>query len=176
MTSRLSKVWGEIRLPDEKRKALMAQFKKMLTPKFLKRANLSNGRMLFQKTCMQCHMLHGEGGKIGPDLTGSNRANLDYILENVLDPSALVGKDYQLNKIELSNGRTLAGLIVEKSAARMTVQTVNEKVVVAVDDVDDITVLKTSMMPDGLFDKLKRTEVRDLIGYLASPTQVPLKK
>ena len=90
VTSRLSKVWGEIRLPDEKRKALMAQFKKMLTPKFLKRANLSNGRMLFQKTCMQCHMLHGEGGKIGPDLTGSNRANLDYILENVLDRSCRI--------------------------------------------------------------------------------------
>ena len=42
----------------------------MLTPAVLKAADLPNGRLLFAKTCQQCHKLFGEGGTIGPDLTG----------------------------------------------------------------------------------------------------------
>ena len=48
--------------------------------------DLALGRALFNKTCVQCHILFGSGGKVGPELTGSNRTNLDYLLENILDP------------------------------------------------------------------------------------------
>lgn len=170
----LRQVWGEVRQPTTDRKALIAKYQKMLNAKFLKQAKLPLGRVLFQKTCMQCHTLHGEGGKIGPDLTGSNRAELGYILENVLDPSALVGKDYQLTNVYTDSGRVISGIIVEKTDARMTVQTVNEKVIIANDEVDEIIVQPKSMMPDGLFDKLKPTEIRDLVAYLAAKQQVPL--
>ena len=57
-------------------------------------ADLSLGRALFAKTCAKCHTLFGVGGKVGPDITGSNRANLDYLLENILDPSAVIPKEY----------------------------------------------------------------------------------
>ena len=57
-------------------------------------ARLMHGRALFAKTCQQCHTLYGIGGKVGPDITGSNRPNLDYLLENILDPSAVIPKEY----------------------------------------------------------------------------------
>ncbi len=39
---------------------------------------------------MTCHKMHGEGGEIGPDITGANRTNLEYLLGNVLTPSAVI--------------------------------------------------------------------------------------
>ena len=60
--------------------------------------DLSLGRALFVKTCAQCHTLYGTGGKVGPDITGSNRPNLDYLLENILDPSAVIPNDYKAMK------------------------------------------------------------------------------
>ena len=45
------------------------------------------GRAVFAKTCLNCHTLYGVGGKVGPEITGANRGNIDYLLENILDPS-----------------------------------------------------------------------------------------
>ena len=55
-------------------------------------ADPDRGRAVFDRTCLSCHKLFDAGGDVGPDLTGSDRANPDYILENVLDPSASRGQ------------------------------------------------------------------------------------
>lgn len=174
LTQKLRDVWGEIRMPAANRKELIEKYKDVYTEKVLGKANVRAGRAVFTKTCAQCHSLYGTGGKIGPDLTGSNRNNLDYVLENVLAPSALIGKDYQLNNVYTRRGRVIPGLIVEKTPSRYVIQTANEKVVLSAKDVEKVVVTPQSMMPDGLFDKLKKEEIRDLIGYLATKEQVPL--
>ncbi len=53
--------------------------------------DLPRGREVFERTCRQCHTLFGAGGALGPDLTGANRAEREYLLSNVLDPSGVVG-------------------------------------------------------------------------------------
>ena len=70
----------------------------------------------YAKTCQQCHTLFGVGGKVGPDITGSNRANLDYLLENILDPSAVIPKEYAATVIELTDGRVVTGIVKERDA------------------------------------------------------------
>jgi putative heme-binding domain-containing protein len=170
----LTKVWGEIRQTSHAKKALIAKYKSALTPKSLKKANLNRGRLVFSRTCMKCHILFGEGGKIGPDLTGSNRANLDYVLQNVLDPSASIGKGYQLTNVVTADGRLVAGIVLEETAAAVTLQTVNEKVVLPREDIETMKASPISMMPEGQLDKLSKDEIRDLVAYLASPRQVSL--
>jgi putative heme-binding domain-containing protein len=118
--------------------------------------------------------MFGEGGAIGPELTGSQRANLDYVLENVIDPSALVAQEYQLNTLSLADGRVLSGIIVQSNDTALVVQTVNEKLTVPRDDVLDRTVSPISMMPEGLFEKLSDQQVLELVAYLAAPGQVEL--
>ena len=81
----------------------------------MKRADLSQGRALFKKTCATCHRLFGEGEQVGPDITGSNRANLDYLLENVVDPSAVLGKDYRMSVLALADGRVISGLVQKET-------------------------------------------------------------
>ena len=133
------------------------------------KADLRRGRQLFVKNCASCHKLYDEGGDVGPGLTGSQRSNLDYLLENVLDPSAVVPREYQVSILTTASGRTLTGIIKEETERAVTVQTQNESVVVARDDVESRTQTNVSMMPEGLFDKLSPEEVRDLVAYLMRP-------
>ena len=79
IAARLEQVWGTLRPTSKEKTALMAKYKAMLTPERLKAADLSGGRLVFSKTCQQCHKLFDAGNDVGPDLTGSDRANLDYI-------------------------------------------------------------------------------------------------
>ncbi|MGE3803226.1 MAG: c-type cytochrome [Gemmataceae bacterium] len=176
VVDRLRKVWGEVRETPKQKQEQIVQLKKILAPNFMKKANLSNGRGVFAKTCQQCHLLYGEGGKIGPDLTGANRGDLDYILHNIIDPSAAIAEDYRMMVVVMQDGRVLNGLIVERNNNSLTLQLVNEKVTVAKGDIDEVRAAPQSMMPEGQLEKMAREEIRDLIAYLASKEQVPLPK
>ncbi|MBL9183595.1 MAG: HEAT repeat domain-containing protein, partial [Verrucomicrobiaceae bacterium] len=57
--------------------------------------DLANGKLLFTATCMVCHEFHGGGQKVGPDLIGSGRSNLDALLANVIDPNQIIGNGYE---------------------------------------------------------------------------------
>jgi putative membrane-bound dehydrogenase-like protein len=179
VSDKLAKVWGTIR-PARQQKADVrirtSHYKQLLTPDYLKSADRSHGRLLYAQTCASCHRLFGEGGDVGPDLTGSQRTNLDYILENVLDPSAMVASDYQVTILETKDGRVLTGIIKQETDKAVTVQTQNDRVIVPKNEVETRQRSSLSMMPEGLLDKLSDAEVRDLVAYLASPAQVPLPK
>ena len=123
-----------------------------------------------------CHRFFGEGGDVGPELTGSQRANLDYILENILDPSALVASEYQVTVLTTKEGRVITGIIKQESDRAVTLQTQNEKITLPKNEIEDRQRLTVSMMPEGLLDPLGKDEVRDLVAYLASTRQVPLAK
>ncbi len=166
--------WGEIRETSSDRKEQVVAWKKELTPKRLAKANVGNGRRIFLKTCQNCHRLFGTGGQIGPDITGSNRANLDYILENMLDPSAVVGRDYQMTVVALKDGRAISGLLKQETDSALTIQTINDKVVVPKSEIEERNFSSVSMMPERQLDPMTKDEVRDLIAYVGSPNQVAL--
>jgi putative heme-binding domain-containing protein len=174
LTDRLTKVWGTIRPPSRDKAALLAKYKSMVPPDALKNADRRHGRLLFSKNCASCHTLFNDGGKIGPDLTGSQRANPDYLLSKLIDPSAVVARDYQMTVVTTRTGRTISGLVKEETDKTLTMQTQNEVVRLAKSDIEERNRSSQSMMPDGLLTPLSLGEVRDLIAYLAGPGQVPL--
>ncbi|MCA9204413.1 MAG: c-type cytochrome, partial [Planctomycetales bacterium] len=137
-------------------------------------ADVSQGRLLFNQSCAKCHRLFGQGEAIGPDLTGANRSNLDYLLENVVDPSAVVSKDFRMTIVLLKNGQVLNGLIVSKNEKTLTLQTQTDKRVIGLGDVDELRPTTLSPMPDGLLDNLSPRQIRSLFDYLKQPAQVPL--
>lgn len=172
----LNRVWGTIRPASQERAALTEKYKKLLTPEYLKQANRSQGRAVYAKNCASCHVLFGEGIQIGPELTGSQRVNLDYVLENLLDPSAVVGRDYQVSIVQTKDGRLVTGIIKQETEKALTVQTQNEAVVIPKGEIESRTVSPLSMMPEGMLAALTNEQVRDLIAYLASPKQAPLPR
>lgn len=174
LTERLTRIWGTIRPPSQEKTAALAKYKAMVPPDALKKADRKHGRALFVRNCATCHTLFGEGGKIGPDLTGSQRANPEYLLTKLLDPSAVVAKDYQMTIITTTAGRALSGLIKEESDKILTLQTQNEVVRLPKSDIEERRRSEQSMMPDGLLAPLSAAEIRDLIAYVSGPGQVPL--
>ena len=116
----------------------------------------------------------GEGGPAGPDLTGAGRDNLDYLLENIADPSAVVTADFRMTVVNLKDGRVLNGLVAAKTERTLTLRTMNETLTVERNEVEGTQESKLSLMPEGLLESLTEAQRRDLIAYLMHPAQVPL--
>ncbi len=168
LTSSLERAWGTLRPTARNKASLIAKYKAILTSRDLPPPDADRGRALFGRICAQCHRLFDQGGDVGPDLTGSDRANPDYILENVLDPSATVGRDYTLTTVATRDGRLVSGILREQTPNALVIQTPSERVTLPRDDVEAIKGSSTSMMPEGQLEALTSQEVRDLFAYLAA--------
>lgn len=175
LTDLLSSVWGEARTTSEQKAIAMKHYRETsLSADQLRQADLAGGRRLFQKQCAGCHVLFGEGRKLGPDLTGSQRKSLDYLLENLIDPSAVVAADFRAATVVLQDGRSIQGVVAGTSERTITLQTKDQDIVVDRMEIDEIVPTNLSLMPEGVLDQLSAHEVRDLVGYLMSDHQVSL--
>jgi putative heme-binding domain-containing protein len=170
VAARVAEVWGTIRPVAERKAELTKKYRNLLTPDSIKTADAAKGKALFTKNCASCHKLFGEGGDVGPDLTGSQRANLEYLLENVLDPSAVVAKEYQATVIQTSAGRTITGIVKSENEKTLTIQTANEILTLPKDEIEARMQSKASMMPEGILEQMPIEEVRALVAYLGRPT------
>jgi putative membrane-bound dehydrogenase-like protein len=173
LSSALERTWGTLRPMAGDKTRLIAKYKGMLAAADFPPADPDRGRALFGRICAQCHRLFGQGGDVGPDLTGSDRANPDYILENVLDPNASVGRDYTLTTVATRDGRLIAGILREQTPNALVLQTAAERITVSRDDVEEVKGSNVSMMPEGQLEALTPQEVRDLFAYLAAPHPAP---
>ncbi len=170
---RVVEVWGEVREAGADKKARITETKALVARS--KQTDASHGRLLFQETCATCHTLFGEGEEVGPDITGSNRADLDYLLENVFDPSAVLGNDYRSTVVWTEDGRILSGLLRKETDSALTLRTLNDTVVVPKSEIEERQLQSVSVMPEGLLDSFAESDVVDLVAYLRSPTQVPVR-
>lgn len=174
LTRDLADAWGTVRESPGDRQALIRELKARLTSPSRPRANRSEGRVLFLQLCAPCHTLHGDGARIGPDLTGAGRDNLDYLLENIVDPSAVVAADFRLTTVTLADGRILNGVVVAQTPIVLTLQTASDRVVVDRREISTTAPSNLSLMPDGLIDQLSEIALANLFAYLQSQEQVPL--
>jgi putative heme-binding domain-containing protein len=123
---------------------------------------------------MQCHTLYGVGGKVGPDLTGSNRQDIDYILLNVVDPSAVIAKDYMVSLIYMKDDDVYSGIITHEDDSTIQVTVEASVQTLQKSDIKEIRQSELSMMPEGLLTPLSKQELINLVSYLRTPSQVPL--
>jgi putative membrane-bound dehydrogenase-like protein len=172
----IKSAWGDVNAPKADLAERTKKYKTLLTPDALAKGDLEKGKMLFTMTCGQCHRLFGQGQNVGPDITGSNRADLNYLLENVLDPNAVIGKAYQLNLFTMKDGRVMSGVIKEESPAAVKIAMMGGvEFTLPQPDIAKREVSKLSTMPEGLFDALKPEQVVDLVKYLQSGASGPAK-
>jgi putative membrane-bound dehydrogenase-like protein len=169
VTAALHSVWGELRdSPEEKRREIDA-LKQQLTPDRLARADMDRGRELYASHCAACHKLYGNGGELGPDLTGSGRSDLGYLLENIVDPSAVVGADFRMTLLTMKDGRTLAGTLGARTERTLTLRQPGGDATVATQEIATEETLPSSIMPEGLLASLTPDQIRDLFAYLMHP-------
>ena len=169
----LAEVWGTVRNTPADKAALIADYRKVLAvPPTTPDAEL--GRAVFGRTCQQCHTLYGAGAKVGPDLTGSNRADIEYLLSNIVDPSAVLAKDYQSTIITTKDGRIVTGLVTAEDNNVVTIQNATETLKLPKEEIDVRELAPVSMMPDDQLKQFTPQEVVSLFAYLRGKTQVPM--
>ncbi len=171
---RFTSVFGDVQALAEDKEQLIDKYRDLLTDKHMAKADARKGRETFELVCAACHQLYGHGGKIGPDLTGSNRGDLDYILLNMIDPSADVPDAYKQLTVNTKDGRVLVGTLAAEDGQRLELNTVGQKITVLKRDIESRSMSPLSMMPEGLLPALPESQVRDLVKYLQTTHQVEL--
>ena len=166
-------VWGAVERNAADEKAY-ARYRALLNETALKNADPRQGREVFLRTCGSCHKLYGEGGTIGPDITGANRTNVEYLLLNVLEPNAEVQDAYRMVVITTRDGRTYSGNVVSETPRQITLRMVGRDAAIDRSDIQSRDTTPVSMMPPGLFDALTDREVVDLVAYLR--TAEPIRR
>jgi putative membrane-bound dehydrogenase-like protein len=169
-------VWGAIDELSADKEAMFAKYRTLLTAESLAKANPAHGRVLFNRTCSACHKLYGHGGNIGPDITGANRSNLEYLLGNILTPSAIIQDAYKMHIVLTEDGRVYSGVPAGENERQLRLRVANREqpVLIAKSKIESREVAPVSMMPDGMLTTLKDPEVLDLIAYLKDLKQVDL--
>ncbi len=162
-------IFGQLRESSQDKKDLINTLKEALTPDKLATADLALGAELYAINCAACHKLKGQGGEIGPDLTGSGRTNLDYLLHNIIDPSAEVSPDFLISILSLNDGRTLVGTIKRETDEALTVQLSNETITLRKNEIKSRQANAQSLMPEGILQSLSPEQQKDLLGYLMVP-------
>jgi putative heme-binding domain-containing protein len=172
---RFAEVWGPVE-QDAAEEKTFSKYRSLLNDQAIGGANVQKGKAVFQQKCGPCHKMYAEGGALAPDLTGSNRANLDYLLFNVLNPNGDVPDAYRMVLVTTRDGRTFSGNVVAETDRQLTLRVVGQDVaVVNKSDIQSRESTALSMMPPGLFDGLTDREVIDLVGYLRTvdPVKAP---
>jgi putative heme-binding domain-containing protein len=145
-----------------------------LTTGGLKGRDFANGEAMYRSTmCATCHRFNGDGGSIGPDLTGAgNRYTLRDLMENIVDPSKVISDQYDSHQITKKDGSTILGRIVVEENGKVFVMAnpfaPNDQMAINEGDIAKKETRKVSMMPPGLINALNQDELLDLVAYLVS--------
>jgi putative membrane-bound dehydrogenase-like protein len=165
LDAEVRKHFGNLRpgTPEEK----LATVRRLTNDLRMGPGNPQVGKALFLTRCGACHKLFGEGGTLGMDLTAANRKDRYYMLTHIVDPSVFIRKEYMTVEARTRDGRVVTGLMAEEDAASLTLVDANyRKTKLAKSDVVSQTESATSMMPEGILEKLNPAQVRDLFAYL----------
>ncbi len=166
LKKQLARAWGKTGSTSKEKNAEIKKWQDQLLPDVLAKADLKNGHLKYQQLCMACHNLHGEGGAIGPELTGANRGEVYYLLENIIDPSATLPADFRMTVVTKKDDSVVSGMIQKENEYSVTIKTLTDEQTINLEDIKKRETLEQSIMPEGLLNAISEEDVRDLMGYL----------
>jgi putative membrane-bound dehydrogenase-like protein len=168
--ARVDALWGRLNESSEAARATMARLKKVWAeaPAWAIDHD-GHGRAVFTRVCANCHVHGAEGGRLGPNLTGSWTNGPDYFIDNLVDPNAVVGPDYQLTVLVTDDGRSLNGIVAEETPALVVLRTPDGEVRVPKSSIQERATSPVSMMPSGLLENLPEADFLALVKFLTTP-------
>jgi putative heme-binding domain-containing protein len=183
--SLLDKHFGRTRSTPEERQEQISRLASLLRTGLSEAAGSSDaaedspvvrGYQVFKKNCAVCHTLFDEGGQTGPNLTGYERDNLDFMLLAIVDPSAAIREEFTNYQVATLDGLILTGLIDEQTPTTVTLRGAkNETTIINREDIDVLQALDISIMPDALTQKMTDQDLVDLFAYLVRRTPIPVE-
>lgn len=161
----ITRIWGRVRATAEDKQQQITDLKEVLVATA---GDAERGKKLFTERCAKCHRLFGEGGDVGPDLTGYERTNFDFLSLAIVDPSAAIREEYSQYQALTNDGQVIAGLLIDQTAQSIMLRTAEgQNVRLSLDQVDTFQASAVSLMPDGLLDNLSNQQLADIFRYLS---------
>ncbi len=160
--------WGKTKQTAEEALKEINRLDKVFSEAPLWAFDARAGAEHFQKLCAQCHKVGNIGNLIGPNLTGAGKHGGRYFLENIIDPNAVVGVDYQMTTLEIKGGEVASGILVQETPAAVVLKTPTEQITVDKFKILKRTTSENSMMPEGLLTPLNDRERIELLKFLTS--------
>jgi quinoprotein glucose dehydrogenase len=136
------------------------------------------GRAIFfeksEVSCLRCHKVNGSGGEVGPELAGiGSKQKREYLLESIVDPNKDIAKGFESIVLVLSDGQTKTGILKSEDAKVVRLMTAEGQLIAVPKDQIDERRRGISAMPADLVDKMSRSELRDLVEFLAGLKEAP---
>jgi putative membrane-bound dehydrogenase-like protein len=170
ITRALDRVWGRTAESSSDAKATILKMRDLYREAPLWSYDVKAGRQVYERLCAACHAVDATAtaGKLGPNLNGTWRNGLDYFLENIIDPNAVVGTDFQLNLVTKRDGTVVSGMLEKESDTALVVRTMTETVNVPKSEIKSREVTPQSLMPAGLLEALPPREAVELLLFLTT--------
>jgi putative heme-binding domain-containing protein len=167
LTAEIESLWGRVSPATTREKQGKINAVKTMLAKG--KGDAAAGTLLVQKHCRICHQLFGEGNKVGPDLTTTDRKNLAILLPNVIDPSSVIRPEFVAYTVETTDGRVLTGLLADSAAESVTLlDAKNIRTTLKRNEIETLEPMSASLMPERILDPLSDQEIRDLFAALQS--------
>ena len=164
----VTKNWppASAKLNNAQKIAEMNRIKAVIT----KPGDADKGKAIFTQRCFICHTLFNQGGKIGPELTGYERANTDFWLTAILDPSLEIREGFGAYIAKLKNGQALMGIMAKQDATSIALKDMAAQLhTIKTDEIESLEASPISLMPEGLLNGVSDGDLRDLFAYLMKP-------
>ena len=152
-------------LPDPDRQKVID----VITDKVKQGGDPAAGKLVFTQQCAKCHRHGGEGGQVGPDLSGVAALPRDELMIHILDPSRSVEGNFVQYTVATTDGRVISGLLAAET--RTTVDLLDaegKRHVILREDIDEMKASKKSLMPEGFEKQITPAQLNDLLAFLTS--------
>lgn len=127
-----------------------------------------NGEEMYNDNCADCHKLNGDGGKVGPDLTGISKKGLKFIRDSILYPAKKITESYETWTAIKKDGRKVTGIKIRDTATEIDIiKATGEVITIARSDIKEIKQDKdTSIMPNDLNEALTVKDFQDVLAFM----------
>jgi putative membrane-bound dehydrogenase-like protein len=150
-------------LPDADRQKVIDA----MAPLVLKGGDANRGKGIFTQQCAKCHVYGGEGGKVGPDLTGMGTHPREELLIHILDPSRSVEGNFVQYALATTDGKTFNGLLASENKSSVVLLDAEGKShTILREEIDEFAASKKSLMPEGFEKQVNAEGLADLLAFL----------
>lgn len=162
----VSKIWGTVNAESSReREEVLRRVGDEL--RWNARGNAERGWLVYERICGQCHVMHGRGVEVGPNITANGRGSHEQLLVSVFNPSLVIGDAYKSVTVRTDDGTVITGLLVARDDSKTVIKVQGGKeVTIAAEDIEIFQQDKKSLMPEGIESQLSLQELADLFALL----------
>lgn len=139
----------------------------------LEGGDADRGRKIYRDNsavyCIRCHKVNGDGGEVGPELSGIGKKHpREYLLESIVAPNQAIAQGFESVIVGTNSGSVVAGVFKSEDEKTLRLMTAEAKLIEIPKDEIDERKRGESAMPEELHKKLSLAEIRDLVEFLAT--------